>query len=397
MAECSIGTDPGSTSQCCAGTVTIDAVTYPDVLDPTCKFCDPEGKASIVADPADPFYKLTNSLKAPDHDTGIKIGIVTEEVIDGSGQFDKYMRAGRNQLNTQYELGRIKGADYTNAYIAMQEGMMAQANQFILGKYQADVALAQAEVDAGIKKAKAIFEINLLKVQAYQTELEGLLIAQKIETEQLQQQMLATQEEEARKNGEAQRVKLEQDIQTSATQEQEARKNGEAQRTKLDQDIQLSATQEIEARSMGVVERQLKTEQSRTTVAETELKTVQKTEMGLTGQVDRAAKKAQVQDTLAASGLKATQQTELIANGSSKRALENGQNKVGAAQCELYAAQAAGFGDRNRNDTFKTIMNAWAVDVAENDNTSTPSAINGAPLSNIMNSAVSNSDGLSIT
>ncbi len=343
MANCSIGVDPGSSSYCSTGKVTISAVTYPAVLDPTCTFCTAETKSTIATDSVNPFYKLTNSFKTSDQDTGVEIGIVTEEVITGAGQFDKYMRAGRNQLNTQYELGRIKGADYTAAYIAMQESMMNQANQFILGKYQADALLAKMEAELGEMKEKGILERNLLKVQTWKTELDGLLIVQKNKTEQIQHQVLATQEEETRRT--------------------------------------------------GVVERQLKTEQSRTTVAETELKTVQKIEMGLTGQVDRASKEAQAKDTLTAASLKATQESELIANGSSKRALENGQNKVGAAQCELYAAQAAGFGDRNRNDTFKTIMNAWAVDVAENDNTETPDALHTS-LNSIMNNAVSTSDGL---
>ncbi len=65
---------------------------------------------------------------------------VTTEAVDGTGVFDVYMRAGMNQLETQYQLGRIKGADYAAAYVAQIQLMMTEANKFVIGMVQAEIA-----------------------------------------------------------------------------------------------------------------------------------------------------------------------------------------------------------------------------------------------------------------
>lgn len=88
---------------------------------------------------------------------------VTEEVVTGNGIFDIYMRAGMNQLNVQYDQDRIKGANYAQAYIAMVELMMTEANKFALGVVQAEIAaklfpmqFLGAQYDAAYKEAQSI-------------------------------------------------------------------------------------------------------------------------------------------------------------------------------------------------------------------------------------------------
>ncbi len=73
------------------------------------------------------------------------INDVTTEEIDGTGVFDVYMRAGMNQLNTQYDKGRIKGSDFAQAYIQTIQLMMTEANKFVLGLAQAQVTIAMFE------------------------------------------------------------------------------------------------------------------------------------------------------------------------------------------------------------------------------------------------------------
>lgn len=114
-----------------------------------------------------------------------------------------------------------------------------------------------------------------------------------------------------------------------------------------------------------------------------------------TGATQRAQHNAETLLKNSECALVKTQKEELILNGKSKRALEEAQTKVANAQVSLYAAQADGFGDRNRNDTLKTIMNAWAIDYVEGDSPSVPSTFINTTIDNILGSAITASDGLS--
>ncbi len=181
---------------------------------------------------------------------------VTTEDIDGTGAFDIYMRAGMNQLMTQYEEGRIKGADFAAAYVAMVELMMTEANKFVLGLVQAEIAAA-------------LFPMQYMSV-AHEASL----------------------------------------------------------------------------------------------------------------------KDAQVRKTKHESDLICQQMAELKVNGASKRSLEDAQTKVACQQIILYEAQAKGFADKNRNDTFKTVMNSWAIDAVEvNPSPNSPGPLLGPAIGTTLSSA----------
>ena len=180
---------------------------------------------------------LPTNIKKPKIPT---VKDVTTEAIDGTGVFDIYMRAGMNQLNTQYDKGRIKGADFAAAYIAQMQLMMTEANKFVLGLAQAEMSLLMFE-------------------QQY----------------------------------------------------------------------------------MGAA-------------------------------YDALAKEAQAKKLKFDSDLVCQQVAELKLNGASKRNLEAAQRDGACQQVDLYKAQAKGFADKNRNDTFKTVMNAWAINAVEVDSDSMP-------------------------
>lgn len=392
MAACSLGVDPGG----------VDESTCNDAPCTSCK--EPKQiKPLIVRDVAEISKEVPSVVGTPTQDTKVTVDIkevnthyqlsdsttpdaigitaepdiVTEEVIDGKGRFDKYMRAGNIQLGSQYEKGRIKGAEYAAAYIAMTELMMTQSNSFVIEKYKTDILAEKAEHEIAEMKAKALLERNLIIVQVYKTELEAQLIESKLHTETLGQQLLVTQEEELRKDGpskrslvEVQRLEVKEKIQLTHTQEKELRKDGPAsramilnQRAEIIEKTALVKTEEVELRRKGVVERQIGTSNANQSVAQKELINVQK--------------------------------AQLSANGKSKRALENGQNKVTAAQCELYAAQAKGFPDKHTSDIYKTTMNAWAVEFAESANpVVSPVALNGTNISGTIDSAKKSAEGL---
>jgi hypothetical protein len=104
-------------------------------------------------------------------------------------------------------------------------------------------------------------------------------------------------------------------------------------------------------------------------------------EMKLTGKVQRGKLRAETE-------LIETQESELKKNGASKRALEGAQKKVADEQVNLYRAQGKGFADKNRNDTFKTVMNAWAVDAVEvREEVHPPAHLDGPNIDNTLATA----------
>ena len=136
------------------------------------------------------------------------------------------------------------------------------------------------------------------------------------------------------------------------------------------------------------IQNELAIEKIRTERLQQQLLVTQESELRKTGPVQRANTMAQTKISENQAKLTATQASELIKNGQSKRALENGQNKVTAAQCELYEAQKQGFKDKNKNDTFKTIMNGWAVSVAEQPGQDTiPPGLTFGDIGNTIGSA----------
>lgn len=108
---------------------------------------------------------------------------VTEESVTGNGIFDIYMRAGMNQLMTQYDEDRIKGAEFAAAYTAMVQLMMTEANKFALGIVQAEIAAKLfpmqylgASYDAALKEAQAKkmkFESDLVCQQVEELKANG--------------------------------------------------------------------------------------------------------------------------------------------------------------------------------------------------------------------------------
>lgn len=109
----------------------------------------------------DDLYRTVRKLENADLTTG---------VVGGTGAFDVLMKSTRAHLREEYDAGRITGAEYTKAYIAMTQGAMANATQFLLSREQAfwEAQKGQVAVIAGLT------DLELQKLRITQARLEAV-------------------------------------------------------------------------------------------------------------------------------------------------------------------------------------------------------------------------------
>lgn len=134
----------------------------------------------------------------------INIDQVTEISLEGSGDFDKLMRAVSTHLQDEFEKGRINGTDYSTVYLGSLTQVLSQAIQFTLTKDEAskrgDLIAAQIaqtakqtelleaqrlnaldEIDFRAKQKLLLTEeIKLKEAQAAQTTEETKLLVERV-------------------------------------------------------------------------------------------------------------------------------------------------------------------------------------------------------------------------
>lgn len=118
-----------------ANTLLTTLLAGEDVTLPAINFGDfdiPDGLLDTVLLPV---AKLTNE------------DLTTGE-LSGSGTFDVLMRAFKAHLQVEFDKGRITGAEYTKAYIALTESAMAQGVNFLVNRDQAYWAAVTAQLGA---------------------------------------------------------------------------------------------------------------------------------------------------------------------------------------------------------------------------------------------------------
>lgn len=96
---------------------------------------------------------------------------LTTRVVGGDGTFDALMAGFSAHLKIEYEKGRITGAEYTKTFIALTEGAMANAVQYLLGR---DNAFWQA-VTAQSQAITARVQLETTKVQYAALSLEAMI------------------------------------------------------------------------------------------------------------------------------------------------------------------------------------------------------------------------------
>lgn len=92
--------------------------------------------------------------------------LTTDDLV---GTFNGLMTGMKGLLQKEYETGRITGAEYTKAYVALVGGTLANATQFLLGR---DNAFWQA-VTAQIAAVTARVQLQTSKVQLVAVQLEA--------------------------------------------------------------------------------------------------------------------------------------------------------------------------------------------------------------------------------
>jgi len=125
-------------------------------------------------------YQLPD-LTGPLHATVTKLvnADLTTGVVAGTGTFDQLMQGFKVHLRGEFEGNRISGAEYTKAFIALTEGAMSNAVQFLLGKdtahWQAISAQVQAQV-AQVQLVTARVGLETAKAQLEQLQMEAQLV-----------------------------------------------------------------------------------------------------------------------------------------------------------------------------------------------------------------------------
>lgn len=110
-------------------------------------------------DPTSPLYSKV---------TPLTVEQLTTRMPGGSGVFDALMDSFRIHLREEMEKGRITGAEYTKAYIALTESAMNQSAAFLLGKDQAFWQAQTAQI--GAMTARIEFESAKVRLAAVQLE-----------------------------------------------------------------------------------------------------------------------------------------------------------------------------------------------------------------------------------
>ena len=76
---------------------------------------------------------------------------VTTGLPTGNGYFDVLMRSVKAHIQSEYDAGRIKGADYANVYLGAIQSAMQLAEQFVLSEKMQEAQIVSMEKDAELK------------------------------------------------------------------------------------------------------------------------------------------------------------------------------------------------------------------------------------------------------
>lgn len=120
----------------------------------------------------DPSFVIPNDLNSDLYKTVRRLTNedLTQGVVGGSGTFDALMGGFKAHLKEEFDANRISGAEYTKAFVALTEGAMSNAVQFLLGR---DAAFWQA-VTAQANAITARVQLETAKVQYAGVLLEAL-------------------------------------------------------------------------------------------------------------------------------------------------------------------------------------------------------------------------------
>lgn len=139
-------------------------------------------------DLSDDLYKIPGGIDSEQYQPVRKLtnDDLTTREVGGNGTFDSLMAGFSAHLKLEYEKGRITGAEYTKAFIALTEGAMSNAVQYLLGRdsafWQAVAAQAQA-ITARVQLETAKVQYAALQLEALTSRANYALTKLKLATE----------------------------------------------------------------------------------------------------------------------------------------------------------------------------------------------------------------------
>lgn len=308
--------------------VTVPAVTLSDLDDAVFR---------VPATVNDDMYKvLTRPTNAE----------LTTRIVGGTGTFDALMASGSEHLKVEYEKGRITGAEYTRAYIAMAEAAMASSVQFALGRDQAfwqaqtaQVAAVKARVDLETARMKHVYEtpaqIELLTKQSLQVVAQTVLTTKQTDLataqiSQVQAQVLQTTAETARVTAQTDQV----EAQTAQVAAQTAQIPVQTAMIQAQTGQVTAQTAQVAAQTLQVPVQTAQIQaQTAQTQAQTALVTAQATTIPL--------QNTQIQATTGQTNAQTAQITAQTSQVQSQIALTNAQTLIATEQVQATIAQAA--------------------------------------------------------
>lgn len=114
----------------------------------------------VPSDTTSGAYQVISKLQNADYTTG---------ATDGTGTFDVFMQGMKAQLQCEFQSGRITGAEYTKAYVALLQAAMQNAVQYLLGRDQAYWQSVNAQTQA----ITARVQLEEVKYQAVAAQIEA--------------------------------------------------------------------------------------------------------------------------------------------------------------------------------------------------------------------------------
>lgn len=112
--------------------------------------------------------------------TPFDIDELTQGVVDGSGVFDTLMKTMKEHLDVEFKANRLRGPDYTTAYVGGYAANLQTAMQYVLAKARLgyELELLQAQIDGAKAQAEltAAQTAALVYETAYKAPKEVALI-----------------------------------------------------------------------------------------------------------------------------------------------------------------------------------------------------------------------------
>ena len=103
---------------------------------------------------------------------------VNNPIWEGTGIFDKVMRAINGNIQVQFETGRITGAEYSELYLGSIQVAIGESMKFLMNKKNMEKSLEEKDVDIQLKEQDLIEReekwVYQKEILANQVDMSGI-------------------------------------------------------------------------------------------------------------------------------------------------------------------------------------------------------------------------------